>query len=237
MTREGRSRQAAGQITISTMIPGIWARAQALVFDFDGVLCDSEPVWRDTYNEALRPYGVAVPSDEYFEFWSSKGEGLEGQVRRHDLHGLDLPAIEAAQRRAFRVVADAARIPLFPETPELLRRLTAPGAGRPLVIASNTDRALVEHLLRAGGAPVPPVIGGDGLKPKPAPDIFLKAAEHLRLSPAATVVVEDTEKGIRAARAGGFPVLLVRNPYNRRLRLHPDAEVESLATLLEWTAA
>jgi beta-phosphoglucomutase len=236
MTREGRSRQAAGRLTISRMIPGIWARAQALIFDFDGVLCDSEPVWRDTYNEALRPYGVEVPAAEYFEFWSSKGEGLEGQIRRHGLRGLDVPAIETAQRRAFGAVADAARIPLFGEAPELLRRLTAPG-GRPLVIASNTDRAVVEHLLRAGGAPVPPVIGGDGLRPKPAPDIFLEAAAHLRLPPGATVVVEDTEKGIRAARAGGFPVLLVRNLYNRRLRLEPDAEVESLASLLEWTKA
>ena len=219
------------------MIPPLWARAQALIFDFDGVLADSEPFWRDTYNEALRPYGVAVPPEEYYEFWSSKGEGLEGQIRRHGLRGLDIPAIEAAQRRAYRAAADAERIPLFPEAPELLRRLTAPGAGRPLVIASNTDREVVEHLLRAGVAPVPPVTGGDGLRPKPAPDIFMKAAEHLRLPPAATLVVEDTEKGIRAARAGGFPVLLVRNPYNRRLRLDPDAEVESLGTLLEWTSA
>jgi beta-phosphoglucomutase-like phosphatase (HAD superfamily) len=134
------------------MTPGIWARAQALIFDFDGVLGDSEPVWRDTYNEALRPWGVEIPSDEYFEFWSSKGEGLAGQIRRHGLRGLDEPAIEAAQRRAYRREADAERIPLFPETPELLRRLLRPGA-RPLVIASNTDRAVVEHLLRAGGAP------------------------------------------------------------------------------------
>jgi beta-phosphoglucomutase len=218
------------------MAPPLWTRAQALVFDFDGVLCDSEPFWRDTYNEALRPYGVEIPTDEYFEYWSSKGEGLEGQIRRHDLRGLDVPAIEAAQRRAYRTAADAEKIPLFPETPALLRRLMAPG-GRPLVIASNTDRAVVEHLLRAGGAPVPPVIGGDGLRPKPAPDIFQKAAATLGLPPAAALVIEDTEKGIRAARAGGHPVLLVRNPYNRRLRLHPDLEVESLATLLEWARA
>jgi sugar-phosphatase len=95
----------------------------------------------------------------------------------------------------------------------------------------------VERLLRAGGAPVPPVIGGEGLRPKPAPDIFLAAARHLGLPPAATLVVEDTEKGIRAARAGGFPVLLVRNRYNRPLPLAADAEVSALATLLEWAPA
>ncbi|MBI5480611.1 MAG: HAD family phosphatase, partial [Deltaproteobacteria bacterium] len=95
------------------MIPGIWARAQALIFDFDGVLCDSEPFWRDTYNEALRPYGVEVPEAEYYEFWSSKGEGLAGHIRRHDLGGLDEAAIEAAQRRAYRAACDAAAIPLF----------------------------------------------------------------------------------------------------------------------------
>jgi HAD superfamily hydrolase (TIGR01509 family) len=219
------------------MVPPIWARARALIFDFDGVLCDSEPFWRDTYNQALRPYGVEIPEAEYYEFWSSKGEGLAGQIRRHDLRGLDEAAIEAAQRRAYRAACDAAAIPLFPEAAELLRRLTAPAAGRPLVIASNTDRPVVEHLLRAGGAPVPPVIGGEGLNPKPAPDIFLQAARHLGLAPAATIVVEDTEKGIRAARAGGFPVLLVRNRYNRPLQLEADAEVESLAVLLGWTGA
>ena len=215
-------------------VPQCVTRAKAFIFDFDGVLCDSEPVWRRTYNKALEPYGVSIPEEEYWEYWASKGEGLEGQLRRHGITGVDIAMVEARQRAYYKEAILRHEVRLYKETPELLAHLLDARKGRPTIIASNSEAAVVEQLLRLGGAPVPPIVGSDGLRPKPAPDIFLAAARRLGVAPDEALVIEDAEKGIRAARAGGFPVLLVRNLQNRSLQLMADAEAASLGELLAW---
>jgi HAD superfamily hydrolase (TIGR01509 family) len=215
------------------MTATLWSSARALIFDFDGVLADSEPFWRESYNRALAPYGVSIPADEYWEFWSSKGEGLEGHLRRHGLTGIDAAAVERAQQQIFSGFVDRGEIALVGDAAHLLEVLLRPGA-RPLVIASNTARPLVEALLAQGRAPRPRIVGGEGLRPKPAPDIFLKAVDLLGVPPASALVIEDTEKGIRAARTAGCPVLLVRTPYNRTFDLDADGEVAGIGALVRW---
>jgi sugar-phosphatase len=81
------------------------------------------------------------------------------------------------------------------------------------------------------------IVGGEDLPHKPAPDIFLRALAVLGAAPDEAFVVEDTEKGIRAARAAGTPVLLVRTPTNRRLPIDADDELDGIAALGEWAAA
>lgn len=214
-----------------------WRRAGALLFDFDGVLALSEPLHRAAVNAALAPYGVAVPPEEYWEFWSSKGEGLEGQQRRHAPALDHVPAARAMAEKAriFREWCLSGRVPLHPRTPALLARLLEPGRGwsRPFTIASNTPRDQVEAVLRAGGAPLVPVTGGEALPIKPAPDIFLAAARALGVPPADCLVFEDTEKGLRAAAAAGSPAVLVRTPENRGLALPAAREVDGLERLFE----
>lgn len=212
-----------------------WRAARALVFDFDGVLADGEPVYRRTYNEALLPYGHQIGEAEYYEHWSSKGEGLAGQVRRHGLTGIDADQVAEEQRWRYRALALAGAVPLLPGARELLERLGDPAepAARPHVIASNTDADVVLAVLRAGGARLPAVVGGRALPPKPAPDIYLAALDALGASPAETLAFEDSEKGIRAAGAAGIPVVLVRYERNRRLALAADLEVDGVAALLQ----
>ncbi|HEY3357740.1 MAG TPA: HAD family phosphatase [Polyangia bacterium] len=214
----------------------LWHRAHALIFDFDGVLADSEPVWRDTYNQALAPYGVSVPPEEYWEHWSSKGEGVRGHLRRHGLTGIDPEAVDREQQRRYAACVARGEILLVEGAARLLHLVCARAAARPVVIASNTACELIEQLLAQGGAPVPRIIGGEGLPHKPAPDIFLAALAELEVAAATALVIEDTEKGVRAARAAGVPVLLVRTPFNRRLAIDADHETDGLAALLEWAA-
>jgi len=218
---------------LQSMVATLWSSARALIFDFDGVLADSEPFWRESYNRALAPHGISIPPDEYWEHWSSKGEGLRGHLRRHGITGIDPDAIERAQQRIYAGFVERGEIALVGDAAHLLEVLLRPGA-RPLVIASNTARPLVEALLAQGHAPRPRIVGGEGLKPKPAPDIVLAAADVLGVPPREALVIEDTEKGIRAARAAGAKVLLVRTPYNRHLHLEADEEVPGIGTLVTW---
>lgn len=92
-------------------------------------------------------------------------------------------------------------------------------------IASNTDSSLVRTIAGADINSLPPVVGGEGLRPKPFPDIFLKASEYLSIDPSRCLVFEDAWKGIKAAESAGMPAVLVRNGYNTGLP-SPEADCE-----------
>lgn len=232
---------AVAAAVAAVAVAAAWRRARALLFDFDGVLALSEPLHRAAFNQALAPFGVSIPPEEYWEFWTSKGEGLAGQKRRHApaLDAVPEAAVKAEKERLFREWCLDGRVPLHPRAPALLARLGEAGRGwsRPYTIASNTPRDQVEAMLRAGGAPAVPVVGGEALPIKPAPDIFLAAARSLAAAPEDCLVFEDTEKGLRAAAAAGTPAVLVRTPESRGLTLPADvprvAEVDGLERLFD----
>jgi HAD superfamily hydrolase (TIGR01509 family) len=206
------------------------AAAGGFLLDFDGVLADSEPYYHRSYSEALRPIGLHVDPEEYWIHWTSRGEGLDGFLGRHAIQGVDADALRARQKAIYSGYCAEGLIPLFPFAADLLEALSRDG--RPFAIASNTDRVLVESILAKAGAGCAWVIGGEGLPPKPSPAIFLKAAEALGLRPPCALVFEDAEKGLRAARAGGFPSVLVRGALNGALALEADCEIDGLQPFL-----
>ncbi len=209
--------------------------ATHLILDFDGVVADSEPLFRRSWNHALSSVGHRVSEEDYWLHWSSLGEGLEGELSRS---GLELSEarrerLRAMQREAYAGYCRQGLVPLARGARELLGLLEEGGCGlRGWAIASNTDSRLVEEVLRRAEAPLPPLlVGGEGLNRKPAPDIFLRASELLEAEPARCLVVEDSVKGIRAALAGGFPVVRVLNPQNRSHGAPAMLHLEGLAPL------
>ncbi len=212
----------------------LWKRAELLLFDFDGVLADSEPLYRRSWNEALEPWGHVIPEEDYWEHWSSRGEGLAGEIARKGLEGIDEGLAGRRQSEAYARLCREGRVPLFEGAAVLLRRLSGgsePGC-RPFCIASNTDSGLVRVVLEAGGAPVPPIVGGEGLPRKPAPDIFLEAAGRMGADPRSTLVLEDSLKGALAAGKGGFRCVLVRNGLNGGMDIPCEAEVDGTEGML-----
>lgn len=202
-----------------------------LLFDFDGVLADSEPVHRLAYNTVLAAWGHHVPENDYWKYWTSLGEGVEGEIRRRGLTGIDPDAVKRAKRRLFEQYCAAGRVPLFPETPGLLSALIR-STRWDFAIASNTPAPLVEQILRLGGSPVPErIFGGEALPPKPAPDIFLAAVAGMGHPPEATIVVEDAEKGVLAARRAGLHCVLVVTALNSGLDVEADFRIQGLSVL------
>ena len=204
-----------------------------LLFDFDGVLADSEPLHRLAYNTVLAGWGHHVDADEYWQHWTSSGSGIEGEIDRKGLYHIDPGQVKREKRELFEDYCRCGRVPLFPETGSLLA-LLLDSPQWDIVIASNTPSNLVREVLRLGDAPVPDtIVGGEDLPPKPAPDIFLEAARRAAGRPSEALVVEDALKGVLAARAGGFQSLLVVTRLNRDLDIPADLTVEGLAGLLE----
>lgn len=220
---------------VTSNLKYVWSSATSVLFDFDGVLADSEPFFRRSWNIALEPWGHSISKQDYWKYWSSLGEGLDGEILRCGLEGVDIPLALERQKKAYEGFVNDGLVPLFPQTSRLLEILSSKEFSfkRPYGIASNTPFSLVRKILIAGGAPVPLIIGGDKLRKKPSPDIFLRASSILGCNPSSTLVLEDSWKGITAAERGGFMSVLVLNDYNRNLDIKSKLVIDGLEQLLD----
>jgi HAD superfamily hydrolase (TIGR01509 family) len=203
---------------------------RAVVLDFDGLILDTEtPIfeaWRTVYGRRgqelkLEAWQHALGTHGGFDPHAHLG-ALLGEALAHDAL---LEEVQALNRAA----CDAQ--PLLPGVEALLRSARELGLGT--AVASSSTRGWVEGWLsRHGIRDLFDVLCGreDVAQVKPAPDLFLLAAERLGLPPSACVVFEDSPNGMRAARAAGMLCVAVPNALTRELLLpDPDLVVSSLA--------
>jgi len=199
---------------------------RAALFDFDGVVADSEYYHFISYQEVFqRRYGHAIDPDEYWLYWSSKGEGILGEVRRHGLEGVDPAALREEKDRIYYEHCRSGRIRLFDGALDLMR--SAEEMGLETAIASNSHREWIEAILQSNRIDYrPPFLIGKTpeMEPKPAPDIFLAAAREVGERPGACVVFEDAEKGLQAARSAGMTCIVIRNSLNHDIAF-PGADL------------
>lgn len=187
--------------------------AAGVIFDFDGVIVDSEDLQYRSYGTVLARYGAAVSRDEYEREWIAAGLGPEYAVAHFglpispdDLRREKEPVYHEMLRREARLIPGAAAA---------IARLAAE---LPLAVATNStaaDLALVFEPfdLRRHFAVV--VTREDYRGRKPAPDAFLTAAARLELPPPACVVIEDASKGVVAAQRAGCPCIAIPNHFTR----------------------
>lgn len=202
---------------------GAGVRPAAVVFDSDGVLLDTEPAWVAARRSLFARHGWDFgPMEER----TTRGTGIAGTA---ELLSELLERPEAAGRLAdqllvlLSVEVDDQGVRPLPGAGALLDRL----AGRlPVAVASNSPRALLEQALyRAGlGRAFDAVLGADDVgRPKPAPDLYLRAVELLDAEPRATVAFEDSAPGVASARAAGLYVIAVGAEDGELLDAHQHA--------------
>jgi len=188
---------------------------KAVVFDMDGVLVDSQAVWMRVLREVVTERG-----GEWIDEWAPDEDpdtptgdnSLEWSgylVRRY---GLKLTPEEMVSEVVRRIRGHYQRdLPVVPGAVEAVRRL----AGRfRLAVASSSPRALIDHVLEGAGLleEFDVTVSSDEVgRGKPAPDVYLQACALLGVTPAEAVAVEDTGHGLRAAKAAGMRVLLVKS--------------------------
>jgi HAD superfamily hydrolase (TIGR01509 family) len=200
---------------------------QAVIFDMDGLLVDTETCDYEAWRDLHAAHGVELTLGDF-----CNNAGLYGTWERMyaDLaavSGLSADELQAVREPQFRsLVAECLRP--SPELISLLGRLREHGVRRG--IASSSDSDWVAYLLDGLGLRHEfgaVATGHDVEHRKPAPDVYLLAAERLDVDPRRCVALEDSSHGIQAARAAGMRVIAIPNSVSRHQDLTPaDAHVE-----------
>jgi HAD superfamily hydrolase (TIGR01509 family) len=184
---------------------------EAVVFDLDGVLIDSEPVWEQVRREVVASHGghwdadtqdrlMGMSTGEWSRYLSS---GLGVQLSPSAVTGTVIAAMAARYRE---------HLPLMPGAVDAVTRL----AGRwPLGLASSAPRSLIETVLDTAslrGFFAAVLSAEEVARGKPAPDVYLSVAALLHVPPTACAAVEDSSNGLRSAAAAGCAVIAVPHP-------------------------
>ena len=205
----------------------------AIVFDFDGVLADSEMLHLRVYRELLEPSGVRISTEQYCErYLGSDDEGVFQQVAidyKLLLGDEEIEMLIAEKARRFEALVSSGGV-MYPAAAACVRRLAA---AWPLGIASGARRSEIELML--GGARLADafrfiVAAGETDRGKPAPDPYLRAAALHGLPPAACVAIEDSHAGLESARTAGMKTIGIATTYPRET-LTADALITSLDEL------
>lgn len=195
---------------------------QAVLFDMDGTVFDTEPIYRRCWIRAAREIGFHVDMDLFFErICGLNMTDMAACVYR--IYGEDTPFEEIRALRRAYLEEELANIdlPLKSGVPEIFYDLKARGIK--LAIATSSGRKLVDRYLQMSGLEdvFDVIMTGELVEHgKPHPEIFLTAAEKLGISAECCVVVEDSPNGVRAGHAAGMYTVMVpdQHPCTEELR-------------------
>ena len=173
-----------------TKIKPLLKKSGGVIFDFDGLLADSEPYHYLAYNEVFQRYGHSLDKDEYWVEWTSKGKGIAGEIDRHNLH-LEVDPIQLRQQKfeVYSQYCQKGAIRLFPESLEIIELLKA---SYPVAIASGSWKHDIRAILKNAGAEhlFDKILGKEAAKKeKPHPEIFLNAAKALQCPASQCIVI------------------------------------------------
>lgn len=204
---------------------------RAVIFDFDGVLVDTEPLHERALRETVATVGMCFDHAQYL----SRYVGLDDRdtfraiARDHEraIAENEIARLVDAKWRIMNAIIDAGEVRPFPGSLELVREAAAAvGAGRlkGVGICSGATRREIDMIVtrllgQAPGAPGSPfqtLVAADDVKvAKPDPAGYLLTASRLRVDPRECVAIEDTPRGIAAARAAGMHVIGVAHTFDR----------------------
>ena len=196
---------------------------QAVVFDMDGILFDSERITRIMWAQAAKEYGISDVETSVRDCTGSSRPDQWAYLKKK--YGSDFPAVEFRERCStlFHEYVDKHGLPLLPYAKETLSYLA--NKGYLLALASSTKRVtVIKELSDAGllGYFKSIVCGDDVTHSKPDPEIYRLSCKKLGVLPEVSLAVEDSPNGIRAAFAAGMKVVMVPD------QIAPTKDIEEL---------
>jgi HAD superfamily hydrolase (TIGR01509 family) len=209
---------------------------RALLFDFDGLILDTETPEFDVWTRIYAEHGFVYPADlgrRNVGFWGSRTFDPVAHLHELTHDSFDMDALRKRHSNESAVLIEAE--PVRPGVLEYMA--SARRLGLRLAVASSSPRAWVEsHLSRLGlVSGFDHIITADDVpagRTKPHPDIYLKALEVTEAAPGQAIALEDSPPGLAAARAAGIYAVAVPNSITMELKLdEADMVLDSLAIL------
>lgn len=211
----------------------------ALIFDFDGLILDTETAEIRTWQKIYAEYGYPFPHDEFIQTVGGYGiSNFDAAIHLHDLTRGSLNADALRVRFRNESGDEIRRSPILPGITDLLTE--AKRRNMKLAVASSSPHSWVDaHLTRLGLIQqFDKIICRDDVAPgrtKPKPDLFLKALDQLNVKANEAMIFEDSPNGVEAANAAGIAVVLAPNPTTSLLPF--EGEYLKLKSLAEMPLA
>jgi HAD superfamily hydrolase (TIGR01509 family) len=183
------------------------SRIGGIIFDFDGVLVDSEPIRFKAGAQALEEIGVSLTWERFLTAWLGRTDQAGLRDILGDRYATDASRVVARRNALYEEWLD--EVPAYADAVRCVGRLPE---GIRLAVATGSRRIEVERILHRLGwlRRFQAIVAAEDYRnAKPAPDPFLEAARRMGLPPASCLVVEDSPAGVAAAGAGGMSVLAV----------------------------
>lgn len=192
---------------------------EAIIFDLDGLLVDSEPLAKQAWRMLLDRFGHTLDEATIDATFGLRLQDTARLMQDRFALPLSAPEIMAAKNQIFLALVER-ELHAMPGAPELLRAVQR----RPLrhALATSAEPDYVPLALQAAGIDLPfevVITGADVTRGKPEPDIYLAAARALGLPPENCLALEDSPHGVRSARAAGMRCIAVPNQITARLDL------------------
>jgi HAD superfamily hydrolase (TIGR01509 family) len=201
---------------------------RAVIFDMDGVIVDSEPYSMQALIDILRQHGVEPTADELRRSYGRRVR--DDFVDYFSRYGVTTDVhIAIAQKQARYYHLAAGHLQPFPGVMALIQRLR--DRGYRLALASSGDRVKVAFGMQAlelNGTFEAIVSGDDVTHRKPAPEIYLTAAQRLGIAPTECLAIEDAPAGVEAAKRAGMCCIAVTNSVARQQLQRADLIIDSL---------
>jgi HAD superfamily hydrolase (TIGR01509 family) len=193
---------------------------RGLLFDFDGLLIDTETPSRLAYEELYREHGHELPLDKWATLVGTIGAEFDPDAHLEELVGQPLDRERIAQRLRAREHELCDLEDLRPGIEDYLAEAEQLGL-RTAIVSSSTREWIARHLERLDRESWDAIVAADGdvTRAKPQPTLYLDALEALGLKPSEGIAFEDSLNGIRAAKGAGIFCVAVPNPITETFAL------------------
>lgn len=202
---------------------------KAIIFDFDGLIVDTETAWFEAYKEAMNVYDVDLPQERFVQTVGTDNAALYEFVQQQLGENVSIEEIEAKAASFYQIKMKT------PQAREGVKDYLeeAKQLGYKIAIASSSNKEWVIHYLNELGllSYFEVIITSEDVESiKPAPDLYLKALAALAVRPDEAVVFEDSLNGLKAALAAGLKCVVVPNPVTKFLNFQQHSlQLNSMA--------